>query len=297
MRNLIAVAALSLPLAASAACVVDLDSHGLTVREEHRFKVTGQPDLRLTTFDGAIEIRSWEQPEVLVEVEKRGPSKEAIDRLEVKVDQHANRIDVEARRPMGGDRIMGIGIHVSPHVKLIATVPRTSSILARSGDGSIHVERVDGRIELRTGDGSIRAEEVAGELTLNTGDGSVMIDDVDGSVDIITGDGGVSVAGKLSGARVRTGDGSVTLRAEGGSAMSSDWVLSTNDGGVVLYLPADFNADLDAHTGDGRIRSEFSFADETRERESRTLRGRIGRGGHTLRVRTGDGSIALRSGV
>ena len=33
---------------------------------------TGTPDLHLTTFDGAIEIRSWDRPDVLVEIEKRG---------------------------------------------------------------------------------------------------------------------------------------------------------------------------------------------------------------------------------
>jgi DUF4097 and DUF4098 domain-containing protein YvlB len=280
----------------SSACV-HVDSQGHTVREDHRFTVSGEPEIRLTTFDGSIEIRSWDQPEVLVEVEKRGPTKEAIDRLEVKVNQQQNRIELEARRPLSGESFIGLGIHVSPHVRLVATVPRKAAIIARSGDGSIRVERVAGRVELRTGDGSIRAEEVSGELTLNTGDGSVILDDVDGSVEITTGDGGVSVSGRIAGARVRTGDGSVTLRAEEGSAMSSDWSLTTNDGGVVLYLPAGFNADVDAHTGDGRIRSEFTFAGETRARESRSLRGRIGRGGHTLRVRTGDGSIVLRSGV
>jgi hypothetical protein len=233
----------------SVACV-NVDSQGHTVREEHRFKLTGQPDVRLTTFDGSIEIRSWDQPEVLVEVEKRGPTQEALDRLEVKIGQQDNRIDVEARRPLGSESFIGIGLHVSPHVRLVATIPRKAAIVARSGDGSIRVERVAGRVDLRTGDGSIRAEEVSGELTLNTGDGSVVLDRIDGSVEITTGDGGVSVSGRITGARVETGDGSVTLRAEEGSAMSGDWSLTTNDGGVVLYLPEDFNADLDAHTGE-----------------------------------------------
>jgi hypothetical protein len=302
-RPALRAAALAMPVAAllaataSSACHVSVDSQGHTVREDHRFTVTGQPEIRLTTFDGSIEIRSWDQPEVLVEVEKRGPTKEAIERLEVKVSQQENRIELEARQPLGGDSFMGIGIHISPHVRFIATIPRKAAIVARSGDGSIRVERVAGRIELRTGDGSIRGEEVSGELTLNTGDGSIVLDGVDGSVEITTGDGGVSVSGKLAGARVNTGDGSVTLRAEEGSAMSSDWSVTTNDGGVVLYLPDNFNAEVDAHTGDGRIRSEFTFADETREHERRSMRGRLGRGGHTLKVRTGDGSISIRSGA
>ncbi|HEX2444458.1 MAG TPA: DUF4097 family beta strand repeat-containing protein [Vicinamibacterales bacterium] len=294
------VALRSLSVAAavlSVACVVNVDSQGQTVREERRFTVSGEPDLRLTTFDGAIEIRSWDQPEVLVEIEKRGPTKEAIDQLEVAVSQEENRIELEARRPIGGDRFIGIGLNVSREVRFIATVPRNCAIVARSGDGSIRIARVNGRIELRTGDGSIRGDEISGELTLNSGDGSIVLDDVDGSVEVTTNDGGVSVTGKLARARVQTGDGSLTLRAEAGSRMASDWSLSTNDGSILVYLPDEFSADLDAHTGDGRVRSEFNLNDEHREREDRSLRGRIGSGGHTLKVRSGDGSISLRSGV
>ena len=44
------------PAVLSVACVVNGDSQGHTVRDERRFTVTGEPDLRLTTFDGAIEI-------------------------------------------------------------------------------------------------------------------------------------------------------------------------------------------------------------------------------------------------
>ena len=33
--------------------------------------------------------------------------------------------------------------------------------------------------------------------------------------------------------------------------MSDNWDITTGDGGVTLYLPSGFNADLDAHTGDG----------------------------------------------
>jgi DUF4097 and DUF4098 domain-containing protein YvlB len=290
-------AALLLPALAAVACV-HLDSQGHIVREEHRFKVTADPDLRLTTFDGPIEIRSWDQPEVLVEVEKRGPTKESLDRIEVTVNQQGNRIELEARRPMSGESYIGIGINVSPQVRFIATLPRNAAIVARSGDGSIRIERISGKVELRTDDGGIRGDDVSGELTLTTGDGSVVLDDVSGSVEVTTNDGGVSVTGKLANARVRTGDGSVTVRAEPGSAMAGDWALTTSDGSIVLYLPADFSADIDAHTGDGRIRSEFNLTeDRDGERENRTVRGRIGKGGHTLKVRTGDGSIALRAGV
>ena len=84
--------------------------------------------------------------------------------------------------------------------------------------------------------------------------------------------------------------------------MDDDWEISTGDGSVAIYLPTGFNADLDAHTGDGRIRNDLDVVRATRgsddgddERERRTLRGRLGQGGKRLRVQTGDGSITLKA--
>ena len=84
--------------AVSVGCVV-VDSQGHITRDEKRFTVTGVPDLHLTTFDGAIEIRSGSDGEVLLEVEKRGPSEDEIKKLQVDIKQDGNRIDVEARKP------------------------------------------------------------------------------------------------------------------------------------------------------------------------------------------------------
>jgi hypothetical protein len=113
-----------------------------------------------------------------------------------------------------------------------------------------------------------------------------------------TGDGSVSVAGKLATVKLHTGDGSITFRAAPGTAMKDDWSMTTGDGGVALYLPSDFGAELDAHTGDGSIRNEMDITtagDVGRDRDRRTLRGKLGAGGKTLRIRTGDGSIRLKT--
>jgi hypothetical protein len=65
-----------------------------------------------------------------------------------------------------------------------------------------------------------------------------------------------------------------------------------------LYLPSDFAADIDAHTGDGAIRNELTLAAEAggdHESSRRTLRAKLGAGGKTLKLRTGDGSIRLKN--
>ena len=284
--------ATALPLALSG-CVV-VDSQGHIAREEKRFTLTGQPDLRLTTFDGAIEIRSGEGNTVVVEIEKRGPTKEALDDLKIETKQDGNRIEVDVKKPAHEVVFFGVG-RMSPTAKLIVTMPREGNVTARSGDGSIRIEHVHGRLELRTGDGSIRAIDIAGQLTLATGDGSVTLEDVAGDVDVDTGDGSVSIAGKPSAMKLHTGDGSITVRALSGTTMKDDWSMTTGDGGVAVYLPSDFGAELDAHTGDGSIRNELQLSNDDTDKERRTLRGKLGAGGKLLRIRTGDGSIRLKT--
>ena len=280
---------------AASACTVTVDSHSEIVREEKQFKVSGTPTVRLTTFDGSIEIQGWDKAHVAVEIEKRGASRKALDDLEVKTAQNGDLIELEVKRPRA-ESFQGIGLHRSATARLIVSVPRQANIHARSGDGSIRVERVTGKLELRTGDGSIRATNVAGELSLDTNDGSVTVEHAEGTLFVDTGDGSVNVTGKLAAVKLHTGDGSVVYRADPGSAMADNWEITTGDGTVSVYLPPGFGAEVDAHTGDGAIRSEIDGLDApSRESARRSLKGRIGEGGKLLRIRTGDGSIRLRT--
>ena len=277
----------------SAGCTVTVDSHSEIVRTEKRFTIDGTGDVRVATFDGSIEIQSWDRPEVVIEIEKRGPSKSAVEDLEITSQQKGNLIELEVKRPRN-ESFSGIGLHRTASARLIVNVPRETDVRARSGDGSIRIERVTGRLDLRTGDGSIRASDVSGELTLDTGDGSITVEGVEGRLSVDTGDGSVNVAGRLGSLKLHTGDGSVVYRGEPGSAMTEPWEITTGDGGVTLYLPADFGAELDAHTGDGTIRNDLNVDNAGGEKERRTLRGRLGAGGKLLRVRTGDGAIRLK---
>lgn len=281
-------------------CVV-VDSQAHIAREEKRFQVSGAPQLTLTTFDGAIELRAGDVNAVIIDIEKRGPTKEGVNELRVETTQDGDRINVEVKRP--SHEVVFFGMGSTPTASLKVTMPRQGNVTARSGDGAITIEGIQGRFDLHTGDGSIRGRNVSGQMTFVTGDGSVTLDSSSGAVDGETGDGSVSVSGAMTAVKLRTGDGSITFHAQPGTKMTDDWSLTTGDGSVSVYLPSDFAAELDAHTGDGSIRSELSVAgeagDDTRRRDSdedkRTLRTRLGAGGKTLKIRTGDGSIKLRA--
>ena len=308
MKNTLRSGGVILAGVLAAGCTVTVDSQSQIVREEKRFTVSGVADLRLTTFDGSIRVQSWDKPDIVVEIEKRGSTRESVDALQVVSEQTGSTIELEVKRPRE-ETFRGIGFHRSASARLIVSVPRRVNLRARSGDGSITVDGVSGTLDIRTGDGSVAARDVSGDLKLSTGDGSITVDGAEGKLDLNTGDGGVNVTGKLGIVRVHTGDGSVVFRAETGTVPTEGWEITTGDGSVTVYLPREFSAELDAYTGDGGIRNDLALDSgeeaieqgdteqrEHRARESsrRTLRGRIGSGGPPLRIRTGDGPIRLR---
>lgn len=263
--------------AAAAGCVdiVGSDLGRYVEREEKRFTVTGRPEVAVSTFDGAVEVRPWDRADVEVVVEKHAGSKESAATIEVDAQQSGNRVSVDVRVP----KASGFGFHVNRSAKLIVSVPASADLAAKSGDGSIDVERIAGTLDLHSGDGGIRGRSLDGDVSVTTGDGSVAID------------------GRFASLRVHSGDGSVRVTAARGSRAAKDWDISTGDGSITVEIPADFGAQLDAHTGDGSVHlDDVSVADVTGEIGRTTLKGRIGQGGSTLRIRSGDGSITLRSG-
>ncbi len=274
---------------AASGCAINLSADQYVGKEDKSFSVTGPPDLSLKTFDGSIEVTTWDKPVVGLTIERRAGSQAEAEALKVTTTQEGNRIVVEALQP---ERAVQVGIHVGRSVSLVVSVPTRTDLLARTGDGSISVTGVEGRVELRTGDGSVRGNGLDGQIVAHTGDGSVSLEGVRGEVDVNTGDGSVRVSGAPSALKAHTGDGSVALALDSGTSIGSDWEISTGDGGVSVQLPAGINAEIDASTGDGRVTAS-DFGLEASGEDKHELRGRIGEGGSTLRLRSGDGSITV----
>jgi DUF4097 and DUF4098 domain-containing protein YvlB len=291
MRTLRSGAALlALAVAGSTACSINLNAEQHVAKEQKTFAVTGAAELELKTFDGSIEVTSWDKPEVAVTIERRASSQAEAEALKVTSEQIGNRVVIHAPKPERED--VQVGWQQGRSVRFVVTVPRTTQLNATSGDGSISVTGITGRVDVRSGDGSITASNVSGDVGIDTGDGSVSAEDVSGNLKINTGDGSVTVKGQPRALVAHTGDGSVSVDVTSAAAPVSDWELSTGDGGIHVALPAGFNAQIDAHTGDGGINAnDWGLRASGEDRND--LRGAIGSGGPTLRLRTGDGGITL----
>ena len=197
-------------------CSINLSAEHYIGKEEKTFAVTGKPELSLKTFDGSIEVTTWDKSVVGVTIERRAGSQSEAEALKVTSSQDGNRIMVEAVQP---ERTMQVGIHVGRSVRFVVSVPKNTDLVARTGDGSITVTGVHGRLELRSGDGSVTGTGLDGEVVADTGDGSVALEGVKGKVDVNTGDGSVRIAGTPTTLRAHTGDGSVALDLESGTTI------------------------------------------------------------------------------
>jgi hypothetical protein len=249
-------AVLLLAAAALSACEVNLNSEGIVARDTKTFTVTANPEIDLHTFEGSIEVHSWDRDEVEVEIEKRAMEQGLVDAMSVTAEQQGNRIVVKVTGPPHTERFEGIqvGVHFSPSARLRVVIPRNAHLAAMTADGSISLEDVSGRMTLRTNDGSVRVSRVSGEILARTGDGSIRMERVEGKLDLETEDGTITIEGRPSALRARTGDGAIRLELEPDTVPAEDWDLQTADGSVVLTLPTRFNAMLDLETRDGALR-------------------------------------------
>jgi len=232
------------------------------------FPVTAKPEFRLVTDDANLNVVSSDAKEIRVFVTTRGWK--IPDDLKVVEHQDGNRVNVEVRM-VHKDHISW-GMNRSIRVEV--TVPREADL------------------DLRTGDGNVVVDAVKGTAHIQTGDGNVDLNALNGGLNASTGDGNLKVHGRFDELTLHTGDGNMTVYVEQGSKATSSWILRTGDGNLDLHLPDGFSADVDAHTGDGRITSDLpiSTSDQLRENE---LRGKLNSGGNTLELRSGDGTIHL----
>jgi hypothetical protein len=253
-----------------------------------QYSLKGRPQLTVVTDDGSVQIETTDRPQIDARVTTRG-WRIGPDDVTITESQVGDRVSIEVRTPRGhwgmdwGHRSLAVTLQV----------PRESDLDIRTGDGSVTVAPVSGRVRISTGDGSITAEGLRGEIRLHTGDGSIRATGLEGRLEADTGDGRMDVRGRFDLLDLRTGDGGIEAEAEPGSKMTGAWSLRSGDGGITLRLPDDLSADLDAHTGDGRITVDLPVT-VAGSISTSSVRGKLGAGGPPLRVQTGDGSIRLQ---
>jgi Putative adhesin len=279
-----------IPVSVLAALTVFLLANPRTAQadEWHKaYTVSGKPTVHVETNDGAVRVSTWDGKQIEVRVETVGWK---IDDSEVRIieRQSGDRLDFEARVP----RFNWNSAFNRHSLRIELRIPREADLNVHTGDGSVETGNNIGLVDIHTGDGHISVRGAKGDIRLSTGDGHIEATSLDGRLDASSGDGRIEVEGRLDSMNLKTNDGTIDARILRGSRMATSWSVRSGDGAVTLRLPADFQADLDAHTGDGRITTEFPITASGKISRAE-IRGKLNGGGQALTARTGDGSINI----
>jgi DUF4097 and DUF4098 domain-containing protein YvlB len=251
------------------------DSRRITARESNSFQVSGSPRVRVETFDGAVTVHAWDKSEVSYTAVKRAWDDREMKGISVQAGGSGSEVTLRAQFDKSfahsyhehGGRVTSYSSDASAEFDVY--VPRSATLFVSSGDGRLRVDGVSGEIELHTGDGTIDVTGSRGRLRAETGDGRIRVEDFDGDAEARTGDGRITLDGSFRSLNARTGDGAISLAVPEGSNAT----IETNAESV-------FN--------DGVAVAETPNADD------RVRRWRVGSGGQTFTLSTGDGRVIIR---
>jgi DUF4097 and DUF4098 domain-containing protein YvlB len=274
------------------------------------FTISGRANVHVDTNDGSVRITTGDNKQVEFHVAYQGF--ELGKNLRIDARQDGDKVELIARETGHWGFSINFG-HNSRNLRIEVRMPKEGDLQVETGDGSVQVDALSGNVNVHTGDGSVRASALSGTVDLHTSDGSITADtlkgdirlrtgdgsiearDLDGKVDADSGDGHIRLAGRFEALNVKTGDGSVDTKVLAGSKMTASWNIRTGDGSVDILLPADFQTNIDASTGDGHISLGIPVTVEGTFSNSQ-IHGKMNGGGQALTIHTGDGSIRLTKG-
>lgn len=133
---------------------------------------------------------------------------------------------------------------------------------------------------------------------INTVNGTLRVKDLDSLGDLHTVNGNIEIYESSGDLHARTTNGNVYVELKHPSVAHGTLAETTN-GSVLLAIPADSQADLEARCMNGSFSTDLPFVMEGAI-QPRVLHGRLGKGGSPIRLGTVNGAIrvvALRSTI
>lgn len=241
--------------------------------------------------------------------------KSASERLVVKLETEGGHIQVQ---DVAGDlRAFTAGGHINA-----GNIAGDAAL--RSGGGHIRAGQIAGRADLQTDGGNITVGTAGNLVSVRTGGGQIDFGEVRGSVRAQTGGGGIRIMYVSGPMEVESSAGSICLTRVAGTVRASTaggtitaWInpdapssgdtvhlpglsqLTSGNGDIVVFLPRNLAADIDAVVesgGERRIEADPALALQLQSRGNGPVRaiGALNGGGPPLKLRTTAGKIRLR---
>jgi hypothetical protein len=206
-----------------------------------------------------------------------------LDSIHLQNGRSSDVLEIEVQIPRKCSR------HAVAHIELC--IPRDTKVDVGSTNGKICLEGINRSIRARSNNGSISISQIRGDIDVTTANAKVTCSCTHGHLRARSSNGKIEVDSHQGSIDASTSNG--VIRASIDQLGETGVSLTTTNGRIVLDLPEKPDVDVDILVENGHIRNDLELKDETHDMDGR-VRGRIGNGGTPIRLRTSNGTVALR---
>lgn len=234
------------------------DWQGSETEEFHQtYPLSANGRIELDNTNGPVRVTAWDRNEVKVDAIKRAGNKKRLEEAKIQVDSSSNSLSIRTEYPEHNHTFWNDGNHdQAASVEYALTVPRSASLdEIKLVNGNLDIEGVNGEVHVSCVNGRLTAHDLGGRAELST------------------------VNGKLEATVDR---------------LESPLNVSSVNASVVLTLPSDAKAIVEASTVNGAISNDFGMLVSKHQWVGHEMRGELGGGGPHVRVSNVNGRIEIR---
>ncbi len=267
----------------------------------------------VTNVSGTIQVRTWDKAEVQIDAVKvseassSAKAKENADLVTIEVVKEGNAVRVETKYPERRNFRGNLNVHVN----YVLSIPDKAALRVNNVSGNIDVQGIGGTLSIDEVSGTVKivdaagpvdCKTVSGGITLSGGNDEVILKAVSGRISAVGVKGSIdaeTVSGSISLKDVRNARSVRAKTISGGIDCETDilpggrYSFDALSGGITLMLPSSATFDLDAETFSGHIKTDFAVTVSGRV-SPRELRGTVGSGGATLRIKSFSGTVEIK---
>ena len=273
--------------------------------EDFHYSYPMNSDGRLTveSFNGAVEVSTWDQQTVDISGTKYARSMEDARDIKIETDHNPAAVSIRAVRPSmrRGNYGARFAIKVPRGAVLDHLVTSNGAIRTTDGAGPARFKTSNGHVEVRglkgslnadTSNGPIEVMDIDGGVEAHSSNGHIRLDHVHGAVEATTSNNSIHVAiDKANGSvRLRSSNGAIDLTLPSNAQCAV--LAHTSNNGITLHLPGEVNARISADTSNGSISSDFEMRLRG-EISKRHIEGTMGTGGPLIDLSSSNGSIRI----
>ena len=267
------------------------------------FPLSAGGSLRLDSFNGAVEISSWDKNTVDIDGTKYASTEYRLKEMKIDIAPSSNSITIRTLPPLDhrGNSGARFTIHVPKKTELASIVTSNGAIRVegiegaahlRTSNGGVHVNGLVGPLEVQTSNGTVEVSDITGDTTLRSSNGTIRADVRKGRFGATTSNGSITVhlmEADSSPVRLESSNGHIELTMDAAREVRA----STSNSSITVRLPADVGAIVSAHTSNSSISCDFDVSVHGGQISKHRLEGTIGKGGPLLDLGTSNGSIKI----